>query len=93
MASSILSLLVLLALLPGSDITDDVNIEYDDNDDSDYDYNDDDNDDNDDDGRGSRRNSGGRNTILHHVVDMVHDIMDQRRGADGCQSKLISSLK
>jgi hypothetical protein len=73
---------------------DDVNIEYDDDDDSDYDYDDDDNnDDHNDDRRGSRRDGGGRNRILHHVVDMAHDVMDQHCGADGRRSKLISSLK
>jgi hypothetical protein len=84
MASSILSLLVLLALPPESVIADNVDIKYNDNDDSDYDYGDDDDDDDDNnDGQGSRRNGGGGNTILHHIVDMAHDVMDQRCGADG----------
>jgi hypothetical protein len=90
-ASSILLLLVLLVLLPGSVVADNVDIKYDDDDDSDYDYDDDDDDDDDDNGRGSRRNGGGGNTILHCIMDMAHDVMDRRRGADGRQSKLISS--
>ncbi len=84
-ASSILSLLVLLASLPGLVVANDVDIKYDDDDDSDYDYDDDDDDDDDNDGRGSRRNGGGGNTILHHIVDMAHDVMNQRPGADGRQ--------